>query len=158
MPVTTSVDAVDVLVVHHLALGLADPLRDHLLRGLRGDAAEVLGRDVGPLDLVLGHLGPVDVEVLVGDEHVRALAVLGLGRLELGEHALARLLEQPLLDVRRELDREDAEVALARSSSTTAWRDAPGVFLYAASSASSSAAISVSPSIPCLARARGRAR
>src|SRR5919201_4144649 len=35
-----------------------------------------------------------------------------------------------------------------RSSSTTAWRDEPGVFLYAARSASSSAAISVSPSIP----------
>ena len=35
-------DAVDVLVVHHLALGLADPLQDHLLGGLRGDAAEVV--------------------------------------------------------------------------------------------------------------------
>ena len=35
-------DAVDVLVVHHLALGLADPLQDHLLRGLRRDAAEVV--------------------------------------------------------------------------------------------------------------------
>jgi hypothetical protein len=71
---------------------------------------------------------------------VRALAVLGLGGLELGEDALACLLEQPLLDVRRE--------SPSPSSSTTAWRDAPGVFLYAASSASSSAAISVSPSIP----------
>src|SRR5438128_10040917 len=37
---------------------------------------------------------------------------------------------------------------LSWSSSTVAWRDAPGVFLYAASSASSSAWISVSPSIP----------
>src|SRR5581483_7507978 len=36
-------DAVDVLLVHHLALRLADPLQDDLLRGLRGDAAEVLG-------------------------------------------------------------------------------------------------------------------
>src|SRR5262245_13246385 len=104
--------AVDVLVVHDLALGLADALRDHLLRRLRGDAAEVLRCDVGALDLLVGHVGPVDVEVLVGDEHVRALAVLGLGLLELGEHALARLLEQPLLDVGRELDREHAEVAL----------------------------------------------
>ena len=34
--------AVDVLVVHHLALGLADPLQDDLLGGLRGDAAEVV--------------------------------------------------------------------------------------------------------------------
>src|SRR4029450_1179691 len=104
--------AVDVLVVHDLALRLADALRDHLLRSLRGDASEVLGRDVLALDLLLGDLGPVDVEVLVGDEHVRALAVLGLGLLELCHHALARLLEQLLLDVGRELDREDAEVAL----------------------------------------------
>ena len=43
---------------------------------------------------------------------MRALARLLLGLLELGQHALARLLEQPPLDVRRQLDREDAEVAL----------------------------------------------
>ena len=36
-------DAILVLLEHHLALGLADPLQDHLLRGLRGDAAEVVG-------------------------------------------------------------------------------------------------------------------
>src|SRR5206468_7125196 len=30
-------DAVDVLVVHHFALSLADALQDDLLRGLRGD-------------------------------------------------------------------------------------------------------------------------
>ena len=53
-------DAVDVLVVHHLALGLADPLQDDLLRGLRGDAAEVVGRDVFALDLLLGDLRPVE--------------------------------------------------------------------------------------------------
>jgi hypothetical protein len=35
--------AVDVLLVHHRALGLADALLDDLLRGLRGDAAEVVG-------------------------------------------------------------------------------------------------------------------
>src|ERR1043166_3572672 len=46
-------DAVDVLLVHHLALGLADPLQDDLLRRLRGDAAEVLGRDVLALHLLL---------------------------------------------------------------------------------------------------------
>jgi hypothetical protein len=38
--------------------------------------------------------------------------VVDLGCLELGQHALARLLQQPLLDVGRQLDREDAEVAL----------------------------------------------
>src|SRR5947208_6678351 len=105
-------DAVDVLLVHHLALGLADPLGDDLLGGLRRDAAEVLRRHVRPLHLLLGDVGPVDLEVLVLDEHVRALAGLLLGLLELGQHALARLLEQPLLDVGRQLDRENAEVTL----------------------------------------------
>ena len=51
------------------------------------------------------------VEVVVGDERVRALAVLRLGLLELRDRALARLVEQALLDVRRQLDRPDAEVA-----------------------------------------------
>src|SRR5206468_225837 len=104
-------DAVDVLLVHHLALRLADPLGDDLLRGLRGDAAEVLRGHIRSLHLLLGDVGPVDLEVLVLDEHVRALARLFLGLLELGEHTLARLLEQPLLDVGGQLDREDAEVA-----------------------------------------------
>ena len=39
-------DAVLVLLEHHLALGLADPLQDHLLGGLGGDPAEVVGGDV----------------------------------------------------------------------------------------------------------------
>ena len=104
--------AVDVLLVHHLALRLADPLQDDLLRGLRGDAAEVVRGDVGALDLLRRHLRPVDVEVLVVDERVRVLAVLGLERLELGDRALAGLLDQRLLDVGRELDRVDAEVTL----------------------------------------------
>ena len=104
--------AVDVLVVHHLALGLADPLQDHLLRRLRGDAAEVLGRDVLALDQLLGHLRPVELEIVVGEQRVVLLAGLGLEPLELLERALARLLEQPLLEVRRDLDRVDAEVAL----------------------------------------------
>ena len=56
-------------------------------------------------------VGPVDREVVVGDERVRALAVLGLGGLELRDGALARLVEQALLDVRGQLDRPDAEVA-----------------------------------------------
>ena len=38
--------AARVLLVLHLALGLADALQDHLLGGLRGDAAEVVGRVV----------------------------------------------------------------------------------------------------------------
>ena len=59
-------DAVAVLLVHHLALGLADPLEDHLLGGLRGDAAEVVGRDVALLDLVAVHreLLGVDLRLL----------------------------------------------------------------------------------------------
>ena len=69
-------DAVDVLLVHHLPLGLADPLEDHLLRGLRGDAPEVLGRHVGALDQRRVDVGPVDLEVVVGDQHVRVLARL----------------------------------------------------------------------------------
>ena len=43
-------DALAVLGVDVLALGLADLLEDHLLGGLRRDAAEVLGR-AGELDL-----------------------------------------------------------------------------------------------------------
>src|SRR5579859_5752451 len=100
-----------VLLVHHLALGLADPLQDHLLRGLRGDAAEVLRRHVLALDLLLGHVRPVEVKVVVRDEHVRLLARLDLERLELLVRALAGLFEQLFLEVLRKLDREDAEVA-----------------------------------------------
>ena len=104
-------DAVDVLVVHHLALRLADPLQDDLLRGLRGDAAEVLGRHVLALDQVLGNLGPVELEIVVGEQRVVLLAGLLLEPLELVERALARLVEQPHLEVVGHLDREDAEVA-----------------------------------------------
>src|SRR3954452_14542841 len=69
-------DAVAVLLEHHVALGLADPLQDHLLGGLRGDAPEVLGRDVALVDLVvvLLELGRVDLRVLRLDE----LAGLGV--------------------------------------------------------------------------------
>src|SRR4029453_17178326 len=73
---------------------------------------EIVRRHVLALDLVLRHVGPVDVEVVVVDQGVRALAVLGLERLQLCERALARLLDQALLDVRGQLDRVDAEVAL----------------------------------------------
>src|SRR5215217_7253106 len=37
-------DAVPVFLEHHVALGLANALQDHLLGGLRGDAAEVVRR------------------------------------------------------------------------------------------------------------------
>ena len=103
---------VDVLVVHHGALGLADPLQDDLLGGLRRDTAEVLGRHVLALHVAVGDVGPVDVELVVGDERVGALAGLDLERLQLVELALTCLLDQPLLHVGRELDREDAEVSL----------------------------------------------
>ncbi len=102
-------DAVLVLLEHHVALGLADPLQDHLLGGLRGDAAEVLGRDVALLDLiaVLGeHLG---VELrLRGLAHLARLGIDGgLLRLDLGE--------QPLLEIGRDQQLVDLEVAaLAR--------------------------------------------
>ena len=111
MPGDDLADAVDVLVVHHPPLLLADPLQDDLLRGLRGDAAEAVRRHVLALDLILRDVGPVDLEVVVGDERVLALAGLLLEPLELVELALARLVDEPLLDVCRELDREDAEVA-----------------------------------------------
>ena len=75
------------------------------------------------------------------------LAGLRLEPLELLDRALAGLLEQPLLEVFRNLDRVDRK-SPSSSSSTVAWRDEPGVFLYAARSASSSAWISVSPSMP----------
>jgi hypothetical protein len=79
-------------------------LQDHLLRRLRGDATEVLGCDVLTLDLFVGDAGPVDVEVVVGQKRVRALAVLGFDALELFQCALTRLVEQPLLDVLGKLD------------------------------------------------------
>ena len=44
VPLTTSTDALAVFGVDVLALGLADLLEDDLLGGLRGDAAEILGR------------------------------------------------------------------------------------------------------------------
>ena len=69
-------DAVAVLLEHHVALGLADPLQDDLLGGLRGDAAEVVRRDVAGLDLV-GELGQAlggDLRGL-GDDHLARLRV-----------------------------------------------------------------------------------
>src|SRR5256885_7914836 len=103
--------AVDVLVVHHPPLLLANPLQNDLFCGLRGDASEALRSHVLPLDVLVRNVGPVDVEVVVGDERVLALAGLLLEPLELLELALSGLVEQTHLDVGRQLDREDAEVA-----------------------------------------------
>ena len=87
-------------------------MQNHLLRSLRRDASEVRGSDVLTLDQVLGDVGPVDVEVVVRDERVRAFSRLDLERLELLELALARFLDQALLDVGRQFHREDAEITL----------------------------------------------
>ena len=98
-------DAVLVLVEHHLALGLADALQDHLLGGLRGDPPEVLGGDVAGLDLVL-----------VGSQHLRIelgvlrFAQLARLRVDLLLLLLGRLVEQLLLQFGRQDQLEDAEV------------------------------------------------
>src|ERR1044072_1161785 len=62
--------AVAVLLEHHVALGLADPLQDHLLGRLRGDPAEVVRRDVADLDLVLevAQTARIDVRRLRDDD------------------------------------------------------------------------------------------
>src|SRR3954452_1105563 len=71
-------DAVAVLLVHHVPLGLADPLEDHLLGGLRGDAAEVVRGDVPLVDLVLVllELDRIDLRLL-GLAHLPRLGVHG---------------------------------------------------------------------------------
>src|SRR5439155_13485548 len=55
---------------------------------------------------------PVDLAVVVGHQRVRTLSRLLLDPLELLDRALAGLVEQALLDVARQRDREDTEVAL----------------------------------------------
>ena len=69
-------DAVAVLLIHHVALGFADALQDHLFGGLGGDPPEVAGRHVALLDLVavLLELGRVDLGVL-GLAHLPRLRV-----------------------------------------------------------------------------------
>ena len=70
------------------------------------------GRHVLALHLAVGHLGPVDLELVVGEQRVVLLARLLLDALEVVDRALARLVEQAHLEVGRQLDREHAEVAL----------------------------------------------
>ena len=76
-------DPVDVLGIPDRALRLADALLDHLLRGHRGDAAEVAGGDVGARRSAAPGPGPVEVEIVVGDKRVLLLAGLLLDPLEL---------------------------------------------------------------------------
>ena len=69
-------DAVDVLVVHDVALGLADALQDHLLGGLRGDAAEVVRRHLVLLDLALVDAREIQADLLaLLVEHLERLDV-----------------------------------------------------------------------------------
>ena len=100
-------DAVLVLVEHHVALGLADALQDHLLGRLRGDAPEVLGRHVVLLDLIAVLREPLLVDL-------RRLGVDHLARLRVDRRLaglLLDLVEQLLLEVGRQEQLEDAEVA-----------------------------------------------
>ena len=103
-------DAVAVLLEHHVALGLADPLQDHLLGGLRGDPAEVVRRDVADLDLVL-ELGQARRDDLrrLGDDHLARLRVDAA--LELARGLLLGLVEQLVLEVLGQQELLDAEVA-----------------------------------------------
>ena len=98
-------DAVAVLLEGHVALGLADPLQDHLLGGLRGDAAEVVRRDVAALDLVLELGQLLEVELGLG----RRAQLPGLrvdGRLLVGD-----VDDHLVLDLLRDEQLEDDEVA-----------------------------------------------
>src|SRR6185436_3136344 len=101
--------AVLVLVEHHVALRLADALQDHLLRRLRGDAAEVLGSDVALLDLVAVLHEPLLVDLRrLGVDHLARLRVDG--RLP---GLLLDLVEELLLQVRRKQQLVHAEVTAA---------------------------------------------
>jgi hypothetical protein len=121
-------DAVLVLLEHHAPLGLADPLQDHLLGRLGGDAPEVVGGDVARLDLVHEGLETLGLELLLGG--LAALARLGVdagaGGLDLGHRLAGRLrglgglqlllellVEQALLEILRDHQLVDAEVRAA---------------------------------------------
>ena len=63
-------DAILILVEHHVALGLADALKDYLLGGLGGNPPKILWRYVSLLDLVA-----VDRELLGVDHRFGRLNV-----------------------------------------------------------------------------------
>src|SRR5215217_4882566 len=91
-------DAVAVLLEHHVALRLADALEDHLLGGLSRDPAEVVGRDVALLDLVLELGQPRERDLRrLGDDHVAGLRVDPA--LELAGRLLLGLVEQLVLEL-----------------------------------------------------------
>ena len=71
---------------------------------------KLLRRDVLAVDQVLGHVGPVDLEVVVREQRVVLLAGLLLEPLQLLERAFACLVEEADLDVLGQVDREHAEV------------------------------------------------
>ena len=116
--------AVLVLLEHHVALDLADPLQDDLLGGLRGDAAEVLRRRVVGDDAVLRQLIPLDDRVgLVVNRVGVAIRTdvergpLAARALRLGDGDLAHLGRQGVLEQAEGLellvvgvDLHDAEV------------------------------------------------
>ena len=117
--------AVLILLKHHVALDLADALQDHLLGGLRGDAAEVLRRCVVGDDPVLGQLVPFDdrlglvvdrVGIAIGTDVERgalATRALGLGNRDLAHLGRQRVLKQAegLQLIVVGVDLHDAEVA-----------------------------------------------
>ena len=98
-------DPVLVLLEHHVPLGLADALQDHLLGGLRGDPPEVARGDVTGGDLVL--VGGDQLRVELGLLGLAELAGLRVDRLLL---LLDRLRHQLLLQLGRQDQLEDAEV------------------------------------------------
>jgi hypothetical protein len=102
-------DPVLVLLEHHHPFGLADPLQDHLLGGLRGDPAEVVGGDIAGLDLVL--VGRDHLRVELGLLELFQLARLGVDLALFFLLRLGCLGEQLLLQLDRQDQLEDAEVA-----------------------------------------------
>ena len=97
-------DPIAVLLEHHVALGFADPLEDHLLGGLGSDPAEVVRRDVPSTDLVLvlGKLLEIDLGLL----RLAHLTRLRIDRLLL----LDRLLDELLLQLGRDDQLEDTKI------------------------------------------------
>src|SRR3954454_12929349 len=101
---------VAVLLEHHVALRLADPLEDHLLGRLRGDPPEVVRRDVAQLDLVLevAQAAGVDVRRL-RDDHLAGLRVDPA--LQRARGLLLGLVEQLVLEIRGQQELLHDEVA-----------------------------------------------
>jgi hypothetical protein len=97
--------AIAVLLEHHVALGLADPLEDHLLGRLRRDTTEVVRGDVLGVDLVLVFLELLEVDLGLG----RLAHLAGL-RIDGGLLVRRRLDQELLLELGRDLQLPDLEV------------------------------------------------